>query len=196
MSVFNHHRRAMPHGACWVLALAACSSAAWAQTKLVPAGSEIVFVSKQMGVPVEGRFKKFDAQVDFDPKKPAAGRISLNVDLGSVSLGAPEVQAELSKPEWFDAAHFPKAGFQSASIKAVGAGKFEVGGKLTLKGQTQDTVVPVVLSQAGGLTTASGSFVLKRLAYKVGGGDWADPSLVADDVQVKFKLVLSGMPPL
>jgi polyisoprenoid-binding protein YceI len=36
-----------------------------AQQKLLPAQSEIVFVSKQMGVPVEGRFKRFDAQIQL-----------------------------------------------------------------------------------------------------------------------------------
>ena len=46
---------------------------AFAQQKLVPEQSEITFVSKQMGVPVEGRFKKFDAQVAFDPAKLATG---------------------------------------------------------------------------------------------------------------------------
>ncbi|MEN9689461.1 MAG: hypothetical protein RI998_1458, partial [Pseudomonadota bacterium] len=54
---------------------------ALAQQKLVPAQSEIVFVSKQMGVPVEGRFKKFDAQIAFDPAKAAAGKIAFTVDM-------------------------------------------------------------------------------------------------------------------
>ena len=43
-----------------------------AQQKLQASQSEIVFVSKQMGVPVEGRFKTFDAQISFDPAKPVA----------------------------------------------------------------------------------------------------------------------------
>ena len=53
------------------LALAALP--VFAQQALVPAQSEIVFTSRQMGVPVDGRFRKFDAQVAFDPKKPEAG---------------------------------------------------------------------------------------------------------------------------
>lgn len=183
---------AVPAGLLWF----ASTGLAQAQTKLVAAGSEVVFVSKQMGVPVEGRFNQFDAQVDFDPKKPAGGRIAIRIDLASVSLGAPEVQAELAKPEWLDTARFPQAHFQSSVIKSVGAGRFDVSGKLSIKGLTQDVLVPVSVTQAGGLSTASGSFVLKRLAFKVGAGDWADPSLVADDVQVKFKLVLTGLSPL
>jgi hypothetical protein len=40
---------------------------------------------------------------------------------------------------------------------------------------------------------ATGVFPIKRLGFKIGEGDWADTSMVADDVQVKFKLALSGV---
>jgi polyisoprenoid-binding protein YceI len=35
--------------------------------------------------------------------------------------------------------------------------------------------------------------VIKRLDFKIGEGDWADTSMVANDVQVKFKLQLNGV---
>ena len=82
--------------------------------QLVPAGSEIAFTSKQMGVPVDGRFRKFDAKVAFDPKKPEAANIAFSVDLASVSLGVAETEAEIAKPDWFDTKKFPQALFQSS----------------------------------------------------------------------------------
>lgn len=184
-----------------VLVLAALSFAgvsvpAWAQQKLVPAQSEIAFTSKQMGVPVDGTFRKFDAQVAFDPKKPEAAKIAFTVDLASASLGAPETEAELAKADWFNTKMFPQATFQSGAVKALGAGRFEVSGKLVIKSATRDVVVPVTLTQAAGNTTASGSFAIKRLDYKIGDGDWKDTSMVADPVQIKFKLVLTGVGPL
>lgn len=176
------------------LALAAASFAmpACAQ-QLVPAGSEIAFTSKQMGVPVDGKFRKFDAKVAFDPKKPEAASIGFTIDLASVSLGAAETEAEVVKPDWFDTKKFPQATFQSSGVKAAGAGKYEVAGKLTIKGATQNVIVPVALAQAGGTTTASGSFVIKRLDFRIGDGDWKDTSMVANDVQVRFKLALTGI---
>ena len=54
-------------------------------------------------------------------------------------------------------------------------------------------MVPVALTQSGATTTVTGSFVLKRLAFKIGENEWADTSMVADDVQVKFKLALTGV---
>jgi polyisoprenoid-binding protein YceI len=54
----------------------------------------------------------------------------------------------------------------------------------------------VALTQNGEHTTATGQFTIKRLAFKIGENEWADTSMVADDVQVKFKLVFTGMPKL
>jgi polyisoprenoid-binding protein YceI len=169
------------------------STLAMAQQKLLPAQSEIIFISKQMGVPVEGRFKKFDAQISFDPAKPDTSKMSFTIDIASASLGAPEPDSELPKAPWFNTAKFPQATFQSSTVKGLGAGKFEVAGKLTIKGTVRDQVVPVTLTQSGAVTTASGAFTLKRLAYKLGENEWADISMVADDVQVKFKLSLTGV---
>ncbi len=169
------------------------ASAALADQKLVPTQSEIMFVSKQMGVPVEGRFKKFDAQISFDPAKPETSKMAFTVDTGSASLGAPETDAEMPKATWFNVPKFPQATFQSRAVKGLGAGKFEVTGKLSIKGNVRDVVVPVTLTQSGATTTATGAFAIKRLAFKIGENEWADTSMVADDVQVKFKLALTGV---
>jgi len=175
---------------------AAVALPARASQALVPAQSEIAFTSTQMGVPVDGRFRRFDAQVDFDPKKPETAKIALAIDLASVSIGTAETAAELAKPDWFSTKSFPRATFQATAVKPTGPGKFDVGGKLTIKSISRDVVVPVTIAQAAGLTTASGAFSIKRLDFRIGEGDWKDTSMVADPVQVKFKLVLSGVAPI
>jgi polyisoprenoid-binding protein YceI len=179
-----------------VLIALACAAGSAGAADLAPGLSELSFTSRQMGVPVDGRFKRFDAKLDFDPKKPEAGRVSFNIELASVSLGAPELEAELAKAAWFDSKKLPLANFQSSSIKAKGGNQFEVAGKLSIKGQSRDIVVPIQLTQAGKVTAASGGFVLKRLEFKIGDGEWADTSLVANEVQVKFKLAFNGVAPL
>ena len=176
-----------------VLLAALTSAGAQAQQKLLPAQSEVAFVIKQMGVPVDGHFKKFDAQIALDPAKPETGKIAFTIDIASATMGSPEADAELPKTTWFNTSKFPQATFQSTSIKGLGGGKFEVTGKLAIKGSTRDTVVPVNLVQSGANTTATGVVGIKRLAFKIGENEWADTSMVADDVQVKFKLALSGV---
>lgn len=166
-----------------------------AQARLLPAQSRIEFVSRQMGVPVDGRFRRFDAQLGFDPKAPAAASVSVSVDLSSVDIGA-DAEAELAKPGWFDSRRSPWATFRSTSIRAPAPGRLEVAGMLDIKGITRPANVAVALAQAGGVTTASGAFAIRRSDWRIGDGEWSDTSLVADEVQVRFRLAFDGVAPL
>lgn len=167
------------------------------QQKLNPAQSDVSFTFKQMGVPVDGKFKKFDAQINFDAAKLDASKVTFTVDIASTTIGDPATDAELPKSTWFNTSKFPQAIFVSSSIKALGAGKYEAAGKLSVKGIAQDVLVPITMTQTGAgaaaVTTAIGSFAIKRLTFKIGEGEWADTSMVADPVQVKFKLALTGI---
>ena len=176
--------------------LACFAPAAWSQTQLVLAQSELGFTSTQMGVPVNGRFRTFEAQVSLDPRKPADASINLRIDLRTASLGAAETEAELAGAEWFNSKAFTHATFASSSVKSLGGGRFDAIGKLTIKGIARDVSVPFALAQTAGNTTATGSFVIERLAFNIGDGAWKDTSIVANPVTVKFKFVLTGMPPL
>lgn len=171
------------------LLFAAALLPAQAATPLQPEKSDVTFTFKQMGVPVDGKFKKFEAQLDFDAKKPEAGKIAFTVDLGSVSLGDPSFDKELAGATWFDTKRNGRATFVSTGIKATGPGKYDVAGKLTIKGAVRDLVVPITVT--GGV--ASGSVPIKRLDFKIGDGEWADTSIVANDVTVKFKLAFAGL---
>jgi polyisoprenoid-binding protein YceI len=156
------------------------------------ARSEITFVSKQMNVPVQGRFKKFTAQIDFDFKKPAAARAQIEVDLASVDTGSADADAEVGKKAWFNTSAFPSAKFVSSSVTQTGADKFEARGKLSIKGIGQDVVAPFTAKRAADAITYQGGFVLKRLQFKIGDGVWSDTDTVADEVQVNFRVVTAG----
>ena len=181
------------------VALSSAAFTAKAQPKpavLQPASSEIVFTTKQMGVPVEGKFGKFSAQIALDPKQPETGTVSFSIDTGSARFGSAELDAEVPKATWLNVPRFPQASFQSSAIKAAGPGRFDVTGKLTIKGAVHDVMVPVQLAQAGSTSTATGAFTIKRLEFKVGEAEWADTSMLANDILVRFKLVLTGLAPL
>lgn len=175
------------------LALAGGAGGARAQT-VDPAASELVFVTRQMGVPVEGRFQRWSAQVALDPRKPEAGHVVLRIETDSVSFAAPEVTAEAQRAVWLDTAKYPQAEFRSSGIRATGDGRFDLTGRLTLKGESHDITVPVALTHSGSHGTAVGQFTVKRSDFRVGAGEWADPSLVAYEVRVRFRIALSGLP--
>ncbi len=156
--------------------------------------SEIRFVSRQMGVNVEGRFRKWKANIAFMPKDLGHSKADLEIDLASIDLASEESEAEAKGGVWFDTPRFPMAKFASTAIRAAGPDKYEIAGALTIKGITRDAVVPVALKKdAAGNSVAEGTFTVKRLDFHVGEGEWADPTTVANDVLVRVRMVL---PPL
>ena len=154
--------------------------------------STLSFVSKQMNVPVEGQFKSFRGKLAFDPAKPAAARTELEIDLASIDAGSRDADAEVAGKAWFDTRNFPVARFVSTSVKPLGGNRYEVAGKMTIKGRTNDLTLPVTMRQEGSSATFDGSLVLKRADYAIGEGMWADFGTVANEVQVKFRLVATA----
>jgi len=155
--------------------------------------SEIRFVTKQMGVNFEGRFRKWRANVVFLPNDLAKSKAEFDIDLGSIDLESDDSESEVKGPLWFDMAKFPVAHFASASMKSVGGDKFEIAGPLTMKGVTKGIVVPVALKKdASGNHVAEGTFSVKRLDYGIGLGLWSDTATVANDVVVKIRIVLAA----
>jgi polyisoprenoid-binding protein YceI len=156
--------------------------------------SEIRFITRQMGAKVEGRFRRWKANIVFVPKDLGRSKADLDIELGSVDLASDESEAEIKRALWFDTAKFPVAHFASSAITDLGGDKYEIVGQLTIKGITHDAVVPITLKKdATGNSAAEGDFKLKRLDYKIGEGQWADPETVANDVIVRVRMVL---PPL
>ena len=151
--------------------------------------SSLAFVSKQMNVPVEGRFKSFRSKLSFDPAKPTAAKAELEIDLASIDAGSKDADDEVANKAWFDTRAFPVAKFVSTSVKPLGGNRYEVAGKMTIKGRTQDLTTPVTVTQQGNSATFEGSLVLKRADYAIGDGVWADFGTVANEVQIKFRLL-------
>jgi len=153
--------------------------------------SEIAFTMKQMGVNFDGRFRKWSADVAFQPKAPGSSKAEIDVDLSSIDLASAESEAEAKGPLWFNAGKFPVAHFASTSVRDLGGNRYEVAGKLSLKGVTRDCLVPVVMrTDATGDRIVEGTFALKRLEYRIGEGEWADTDTVANDVVIRVRMVL------
>jgi polyisoprenoid-binding protein YceI len=177
--------------ACFTWALAASLPAmAQAPQKVDAAKSSIRFVTKQMNVPVEGQFRKFDASVAFDPAKPEATKAEFDVDLGSIDLGNAEGETEAKRKLWLNVDAFPKAKFVASSVKPLAPGKYEARGALTIKGTTQNVVAPFTLVETPGARTVEGQFPMKRLQYRIGEAQWSDTDTVADEVLVRFRFVI------
>ncbi|MBN3852685.1 YceI family protein [Paraburkholderia sp. Ac-20340] len=174
-----------------LLAGALALDAGYAGAQLDADSSTVEAISRQLGVRVAGSFTKFDARIDFDPAKPAAGSARLTVDTASYDLGDSTYNESVRGPEWFDAAAWPQATFVSTSIATTGPNQYSVSGDLTIKGHTERVAVPVVLTQQGATQTYDGTLPVHRLAFGIGMGQWKDTSRVADEVLIKFHIVVA-----
>lgn len=182
----------------WLKSLLALSAAALTlqvqaapYQSIVPAKSSITFQFKQMGVSADGRFKKFAAQVHFDPAKAAQSQARFEVDLASVDTGSGEADQEVVTKSWFNTAAFPKAQFVSQQIRQTAPNQYEVLGTLTLKGQSREVKLPLQHTPQGKDGLLTGSFTLQRADYRIGEGMWAKFDVVANDIQVNFSITAS-----
>lgn len=153
--------------------------------------SSVTFAFKQMGVSVDGRFRKFTPQISFDPAKPEQAKAVIEVELASVDAGSPDADQEVVGKSWFNTAAFPKAQFVAKQIRATGANQFEVTGALTLKGQTREVKFPLRLTPGGKQAVFAGGFTLRRAEFGIGEGMWSKFDVVANEVQVQFQITAS-----
>ena len=151
--------------------------------------SSVTITFKQLNVPVDAKFRKFNAQISYDAAKPETSKATVDIDIAGFDLGDAEYNKEVMKKEWFNAAQFPKASFVSSQIKAGAAGKLDVAGKLTIKGKTSDVSFPLTVKKEGTNQIFEGALPIKRLSYNIGEGEWKDTSMVADEVTIKFRVV-------
>lgn len=156
--------------------------------------SSVGFAYSQMGVPLDGKFGKFDAQLAFDPAKPSKAQAKIVIDIASIDTGSDEANEEVVGKLWFDTANHAEATFVASGMKALGGNRYEASGKLTIKGRTHDVIVPVVFSSAGARGQFDGVLNIQRLDYAIGEGMWADVSTVANEIQIKFHFVVTAAP--
>lgn len=183
--------------------LSACAWLSPAQAasygQLLPEQSRISFVSKQMGVPVHGQFRRFQGQIAFDPARPEAGKARLEIDLASIDAGSREANDEVVSKDWFHVKSFPMAVFEGRQVKALGGGRYELQGTLSIKGRSRDVSAQVTFRETAAVGVSMGVFegglVLKRLDFGIGEGPWGDPGTVADEVQVNWTLSLRPAAP-
>lgn len=168
----------------------ASSSHAAVFDQLQLAKSTLSFVSKQMNVPVEGKFSKFSAQLHFDPDKLDTSQVKIEIRPDSIDAGGQEANEIAKGKGWFHVSAFPTAQFIASQIKVLKDNRYEVSGHLTIKGITHPVVAPFTFQQTGKTAELSGSFVIKRLDFGIGDGVWSDVDVVANEVKIDFKFIV------
>lgn len=172
-----------------------CSQASALEFKQVLTNeSAVTFGYTQMGVPLDGKFNKFSAQMNFDPAKLATAQARLDIDIASIDTGNDEANDAVVGKLWFNTKSYPSASFVSTGLKLLGGNRYEASGKLSIKGKTLEVKAPVTFQASGNRGVFDGSFNINRLDYTIGEGEWTDVSTVANAIQIKFHLVVNAAP--
>jgi polyisoprenoid-binding protein YceI len=172
--------------------LLAATGALAAPRPLAREGSQIGFTVKQMGVPVSGEFRRFDAAIDFDATSPEKSSASIRIEIGSLTTGDEEADEVAVNEDWLDKAHAPYATFRSSSIRTLGSGRYEARGTLNIRNRARDIVVPFAIQdRPDGKLVITATFIIKRAEFGIGGGMWNEGGVVAEEIPVNVRLVVA-----
>lgn len=161
-------------------------SMAW---KIVPQDSILTFTATQNGAPVIGKFDHFTANIAFDPKQLNESHLEVIIDMNSVSTSDKDIANTLKMPDWFNIKLFPTAIFKADHFTQLNSQNYQARGTLTIRNKA----VPILLNftfqdYSKNSARAKGSVLLKRLAFEVGQGQWANIDSIKDEVKVEFTI--------
>ena len=152
-------------------------------------GSTLAFATAYEGEVFSGHFGQFTTTVSFDPQHPAAAKLDVTIPLASAGTANPDRDETLLGPEFFNADKFPQARYSATGFRALDDGTYVADGTLTLRGVSHP--VALTFSWTGGANPVlAGKATVQRLDFNVGGGDWADLSLIPNAVAVSTKVNL------
>ena len=136
-------------------------------------GSTLAFAGKYQGEVFTGRFPAFTTRLAFDPAR-------LDADYDGELLGA----------SFFDVAKFPQARFTAARFRALGGNRYAADGSLSLRGTSKPVTLEFTWTP-GARPVLAGKATVSRLAFGVGGGDWADTALIPDAIAISTRVVFA-----
>jgi polyisoprenoid-binding protein YceI len=177
--------------------------------KLDKAHSTLIFRVSHMGFShFTARFRRFDAQLRFDPRNLTATQLTAAIDARSIETDYPDPKydfnGELQGEPFLNAGKFPEIAFRTISVEDLGNQAMRVHGELTLRGVTRPIVLDATYN--GGYVGHpmdpnarigfSAHGVLRRSEFGISGGIPAPGTNmgVGDQVAVVIESEFSGPP--
>lgn len=102
-----------------------------------PSHTELTFSVRHMMVSkVRGRFSQMEGVIHL-AEDPLDSSVEITIDAASIDTGAPDRDAHLVSPDFFDAEKYPKVTFRSTAVKDVQGDTFTLEGDLTIRDVTR-----------------------------------------------------------
>ena len=157
-------------------------------------GATLGFEGTYQGKAFDGRFERFTPTIVFDPAALDTARFNVEIDVTSAKTGVSDYDSTMQESEFFDSKTWPTARFVTKTFRKTGDAAYEADAELTIRDKTVPLVFPFRFTIDGNSARLSSTITLKRLDFDVGGGDWADTSLIANEVDVSIDLPLTKTP--
>ena len=95
-----------------------------------------------------GTFKDFDGRFTFDDANPAADKVNVTINTGSLDTNHAERDKHLRSADFLNTSKYPQATFTSTEVKKEGE-RYKVTGNLTLNGVTKPITLDARLMGEG-----------------------------------------------
>ncbi|MFC5436928.1 YceI family protein [Rhodanobacter umsongensis] len=178
------------HRLAMLLALALPFTATAADYTVQPGASTLGFSDTFQGETFQGHFGQWTAAISYDAVNLASSKFDVDVVLASAKTGDNDRDGALPGSDFFDVAKFPRAHFVTTGFRRSG-GQVVADGNLTLRGVTRPISLQVMFKPQGNGATLDVAGTVKRLDFGVGGGDYADTSVIGADVKITAHLQLA-----
>ena len=150
--------------------------------------SKLGFQGAMSGESFTGIFRRWSAQIVFDPKALAASKAVVTVNVASATTNNADRDNALPTDDWLSAGKFAQAIFVTRDFRDLGGGKYVADGDLTLRGVKRPVALPFTLAISGDTARMNGAIVLDRTAFGVGQGQWKTGEVVDTKVTVNVAL--------
>jgi polyisoprenoid-binding protein YceI len=142
---------------------------------------------------VKGKFKNFEGNISFDPNNLQSFHTEGNIKTQSIDTGIKARDEHLRSAEIFNTPKFADITFEANSINEIEKDKkYEVKGKLTIKGITKPILIKMNISPSSNKNKLvfNGKTNVKRNDFGI---KWSNivegGNLVGDTVNVELKIV-------
>ena len=166
--------------------VASPQNAAGQKYLITPQNSKVEFIGSKVTGSHNGSFQKFSGEVDY-AGAPEKSRVSITMDVNSLTTDDPKLTEHLKTPDFFDAAKFPEAKFVSTEIRPGGdrGATHTITGNLTLHGVTKAVTFPATIAVTPDAATVNSDFSINRKDFGINYAG-AQDNLIRDDVVLKL----------
>jgi polyisoprenoid-binding protein YceI len=156
-------------------------------------GSRLAFASQFEGEAFSGRFPGFRTSLHFDPARPQDARLDVIIPLAGAVSGNRDRDDALRGADFFHVARFPQARYRATGFRHLGGDHYAADGLLSLRGLEKPVTLEFTWTP-GPRPVLVGRATVSRLAFGVGGGDWADTTMLPDAIAVSTRVLFEPTP--